>query len=91
MSRLDVLFILITVLSCCMTVFYPAASVESLGNLEYDDILKMDYLHHFALTSDEENIVYLLTTGSDFIPPADNGTLMMEKFVREVIGHVTSE
>lgn len=56
---------------------FSAASADNSGNLVYDDILKMEYLHHFALTSDEQNIVYLLTAGDDLTPPADNGTLMM--------------
>ncbi len=61
----------------CGTVVFPVVSAEPFGNLEYDDILKMDSLRHFALTSDEENIVFMLITGDDLTPPADNGTLMM--------------
>ena len=71
------LFIILLVIFSCGAIIFPAVSADTFGNLEYDDILKMDSLRHFALTSDEENIVYLLTTGDDLTPPADNGTLMM--------------
>jgi len=64
MSRLNVIFILMAIISCG-TIIFPAVSADTTENLVYDDILKMEYLHHFALTSDEQNIVYLLTTGDD--------------------------
>lgn len=76
MSRLNIIFILMVIISCIPGVF-PAVSMPVEGELEYDDILKMDYLRQFTLVSDEENIVYLLTTGDDLLSPADNGTLMM--------------
>jgi len=53
------------------------AGAESAGNLTPDDILQMDVLRHFHLTSDETKLVYLTTTGSDLAPPADRGTLRM--------------
>ena len=57
--------------------FCPASLAEQSGNLTYDDILKMNYLHQFILTADEKNLVYFITEGDDLAPPGDNATLMM--------------
>ena len=77
MSVQNIGVILLVIFSITGFVFCSVVSGENTGSLIYDDILKMDYLHHFSLTSDEQNIVYMVTRGDDLIPPADNGTLMM--------------
>jgi len=54
-----------------------ASGAESTVKLANDDILKMETLHHFHLASDGTKLVYLVTTGTDLLPPADNGTLRL--------------
>jgi len=56
---------------------FQAAGAESTGKLTNDDILKMDFLRCFHLTPDGTKLVYLTTTGSDLLPPEDNGTLRL--------------
>jgi len=56
---------------------FQTAGAEGTGKLTNDDILKMDTLRGFHLTPDGTKLVYLITTGSDLLPPEDNGTLRM--------------
>ncbi|MEA2045173.1 MAG: prolyl oligopeptidase family serine peptidase [Euryarchaeota archaeon] len=58
-------------------VTFQAAGAESAEKLTNDEILKMDTLHYFHLTPDGTRLVYLITTGTDLTPPADNGTLRL--------------
>ncbi len=51
-------------------------TAENSETLTTNELLLMEELGHFTLSSDDQNIIYFKTLGTDLTPPANNGTLM---------------
>jgi len=63
------------VLVLVLSLAAPVLAADPTG-LVPSDILSMETLGHFTLSSDGENLLYIKSAGTDLISPLDNGTLM---------------
>ncbi|MBN1166360.1 MAG: S9 family peptidase [Methanospirillaceae archaeon] len=55
----------------------PVIAAQDTNSLSIDDILQMEYLHHFSITPNGNTLLYHISHGDDLNPPQDSGRLWM--------------